>query len=651
MPLEGLQIGRYQLLRLLGRGAMSEVYLAEDVRIQQQVAIKVLRNEATSQLYEYKARDVAQLFQHEAMAIARLDHPNILPLYDYGELSLSGSTFLYLVMPLRPEGSLAQWLGQRSKSEWLSPQDVTHFVRQAASALQHAHDHSIIHQDVKPSNFLLRRNEGNPNLPDLLLADFGIAKLMTATVIASQAIQGTPAYMAPEQWKGDAQSATDQYALGIMVYQMLTGRLPFLGTQQQMMYLHFHAQPERPSTLNPRLPPELDDIVLCTLAKRPEDRFPSIAAFAQALQQAVQSMNASAVMNTPSRFESKYISATLAISEAEALYGTNRTLILAGGQPISVSLPPGISNGQVIPLEGQYPSEGNDNPTTRLLLTIAVTRTEEDALTFLSDSDELTIQGGFPFRSGRPAVISRPQRPSWVRRVLLVVFAFLIVLVSTELFFLARQNKGSSGVDAAGATATAIAITDPYTHSGKLELDDPLSNNSQGHTWQEGVDSSGAACQFAGGVYHATQPQKGQFHACFAQSTDFNDFVYQVQMTIFSGDYGGIVFCADSANSTFYLFRIGRDGSFSLNLYVDPNPAHAQKLSQGVPASLSHTDLNQVILLAVVVQHGIIHLYVNQQKIASVNDGTYTHGQIGIVAGNAGNSADIGFSNAKVWKL
>src|SRR5205085_11798307 len=132
----------------------------------------------------------------------------------------------------------------------------------------------------------------------------------------------------------------------------------------------------------------------------------------------------------PNRFDSKYISATLAISEAEARQGTNRTLILAGGQPISVSLPPGISNGQVIHFEGQYPSDGNDNSMTRLLLTIAVTRTEENALTFRSGSEELTIQGGFPFSSGRPAIINPPPRPSWMRRVLLVVFAFLVVIVS-----------------------------------------------------------------------------------------------------------------------------------------------------------------------------------------------------------------------------
>src|SRR5579871_4520302 len=104
-------------------------------------------------------------------------------------------------------------------------------------------------------------------------------------------------------------------------------------------------------------------------------------------------------MNMPDRFESRYISATLAISEVEARRGTNRTLIVPGGQRISVSLPPGISNGQVIHFETQQPSNSYDNPTTRLLLTIAVTGTEDDALTYYADSDEMTIHGGLPFSS------------------------------------------------------------------------------------------------------------------------------------------------------------------------------------------------------------------------------------------------------------
>ncbi len=653
MALEGLHLGRYHLLRLLGWGSTSEVYLAEDERIEQQVAIKVLRTEDTTHSHNHEDGGIVQLLQSEAMAIAKLDHPHILPLYDYGEIHVNGLQFFYLVMPLRLEGTLAEWLEQRGDLAQLSPQDVAHFVRQAASALQHAHDHHIIHQDVKPSNFLLRRSEEHPNLPDLLLADFGIAKIMatTTTTLATFTIRGTPAYMAPEQWRGSVERATDQYALGVMTYQMLTGRLPFPGTQEQMMYLHSNSQPQRPSKLKSYLTTELDEIVLHALAKRPQDRFSSIAAYARAFQQATQSMDESTVMNTSNTLGSKEITATLAISEAEALHGTNRSLVLPGGQHISVSIPPGIRNGQVIRLEGEYQTGSDENPTNTLILTVAVTRVEDEERTFLSNNNDLTFLGGFARESSRPAVINRPRRSSRIRKVMLVVLAMLMIVVTVELFFLARNNRGG-GINTANsiATSTALAMTDPYTHSGKLELDDTLSDNSQGHSWQEGANTSGAACQFTGGAYHAIEPQKGNFHTCFAQSTDFSNFVYEVQLTISTGDYGGIVFCADSTHLKFYYFSIGRDGHFYFSSFVDGNPTDAQVLLQG-QAPFINTDLNGVNLLAIVVQNGTINLYVNQHKIGSYDDSTYTHGQIGVFAGNAGNSANIVFSDVKVWKL
>src|SRR5579884_2239964 len=276
MPLEGLQLGHYQLVRLIGSGGMGEVYLAEDTRIRRRVAIKVVRAEASPYPDENATREAARLFQREMRAITVLDHPHILPLFDFGEETINKNTLTYMVMPFRPEGSLADWLQQRGTSEVLSPQDVSYFLQQAADALQHAHDHQLIHQDAKPSNFLIRSRASNPSRPDLLLADFGIAKFTTATATASQSIRGTPAYMAPEQWDGQPIAASDQYALAIMAYQLLTGRPPFLGGLSQVMRQHFTAQPQPPSTLNPRIPPALDAVILRALAKTPSERFSSV---------------------------------------------------------------------------------------------------------------------------------------------------------------------------------------------------------------------------------------------------------------------------------------------------------------------------------------------------------------------------------------
>src|SRR5262249_46611681 len=125
-------------------------------------------------------QDTARLFQREMRAITMLDHPHILPLFDFGEEKDGSNILTYMVMPLRQEGSLTDWLQKRGKSQKLTPDEVAHFVLQAAEALQHAHDHHLIHQDVKPANFLVRNRSGHV-LPDLLLMDFGISRITTAT--------------------------------------------------------------------------------------------------------------------------------------------------------------------------------------------------------------------------------------------------------------------------------------------------------------------------------------------------------------------------------------------------------------------------------------------------------------------------------------
>ena len=174
------------------------------------------------------------------------------------------------VMPYREEGSLANWL-QKGGGALLSLQGVEQMVQQAAAALQYAHDHQVVHQDVKPSNFLIRTGMSNPRRPDLLLADFGIAKLSLFVSSTSLSIRGTPTYMAPEQWEGHPVPATDQYALAVMVYELLTGRAPFQGSPMQLMYAHVNTQPVAPSHLNPRLSTAIDAVILRGLAKRAEE--------------------------------------------------------------------------------------------------------------------------------------------------------------------------------------------------------------------------------------------------------------------------------------------------------------------------------------------------------------------------------------------
>ena len=399
MSLEGQQLGRYHLLQLIGSGGMGEVYLAQDPGINRQVAIKVVRVEAA----DYARRsidtvpgmrsvtgtgsmglqDAARMFKREAKAIAMLDHLGILPLYDYGEQSVNGAMLTFLVMPYREEGSLATWL-QKGGFQLLTVQIVEQMLQQAAAALQYAHDHQVVHQDVKPSNFLIRTSREHPKRPDLLLTDFGIARLSMLTTRASQSIRGTPAYMAPEQWEGHPVPATDQYALAIMAYELLTGRPPFRGTPMQMMYAHVNTQPKAPSALNPRLSTVIDAVILRGLAKKPEGRFPSIIAFAFAFRQTLRSVDASIVLgiSNPDKFtfhkspitlgnNGFNTSATLDISEDEARNGGNRNLTLPGGRQIRVRIPAGVKDGQVIRVLDQSDQTATGS-TIRVYLTLSI---------------------------------------------------------------------------------------------------------------------------------------------------------------------------------------------------------------------------------------------------------------------------------------
>lgn len=297
----GTSLGGYKLIKFLGSGGMGAVYLAEDPAIGQQVAIKIVRSDETDFSDTSSAARAIERFKQEARAVAHLDHLHILPLYRYGEEETDHGPQAYMVMQYRPEGSLWDWLRRRAglatsqalastpllppglNNEWpLSLDEAGEYLRQAASALQYAHDHGIVHRDIKPANFLLRIEPDNT--VHLLLSDFGLAKFFSSNS-ATSTVLGTPIYMAPEQFDGIAEPASDQYALAVMIYQFLAGRPPFEGDPLQLMHQHMSATPPPLRSFVPMLPVEIDDVFARALAKDAKDRYPSITAFAQAFAQ------------------------------------------------------------------------------------------------------------------------------------------------------------------------------------------------------------------------------------------------------------------------------------------------------------------------------------------------------------------------------
>jgi formylglycine-generating enzyme required for sulfatase activity/serine/threonine protein kinase len=276
--LTGYTFGQYELRELLGAGGMGAVYRAYQASLKRYVAVKVLSAQLAEQP-DYIAR-----FLREAETSAALEHPHIVPVHDYG----TQQTISYVVMRLLTGGSLAERVAQRRDSAQPLPSlgEIAELLRQLAGALDYAHSQGVIHRDIKLSNVMFD-NYGNA-----YLVDFGIAKLLheTASLTASGAVIGTWGYMAPEQWRAETLTpATDQYALGVMVYALVTGRLPFEApTPAGIMHKHLNEMPTPPYAYRPDVPPALTAVLERAMAKKAEDRFPTCTAFAQAFDSAIR---------------------------------------------------------------------------------------------------------------------------------------------------------------------------------------------------------------------------------------------------------------------------------------------------------------------------------------------------------------------------
>lgn len=271
----GNTIGGYAVEALLGSGGMASVYRGRDLNLQRAVAIKVLADHMAT------LPGFADRFRQEARLVANLRHPNIVQIYAFGEER--GLT--YMVQELLPGPTLEQRMAAAARTgAFLEQGEVMAIVTQLAAALDAAHAAGIIHRDVKPANALWNAAQ------TLVLTDFGIAKDLGEAVTRTQAgmVIGTPSYMAPEQAQGlPLTPATDCYALGVILYELLTNRAPFSGEQPMAVLLqHMRDAPPPPRGLRPDLPPPVEAVVLRALAKEPAQRYASGGAFAAALRQA-----------------------------------------------------------------------------------------------------------------------------------------------------------------------------------------------------------------------------------------------------------------------------------------------------------------------------------------------------------------------------
>ncbi|HET9671931.1 MAG TPA: Stk1 family PASTA domain-containing Ser/Thr kinase, partial [Actinomycetota bacterium] len=315
--------GRYRILRKLGSGGMANVYLAEDEELGRRVAIKILNE-------RYAGDDLfIERFRREAKSAAGLSHPNIVSIYDRGEAE---GTY-YIAMEVIEGRSLKELIMTHGA---LPIDTAIGYAKQLLEALRFAHRHGIIHRDIKPHNVLVSADQQvKAGEPRLKVTDFGIARHGASQMTEAGSIMGTAQYLSPEQARGaPVTAASDLYSAGVVLYEMLTGKVPFTGDSAiEIAMKHVNDLPVPPSALRPELPTELDQIVLRSLAKDPEERYQSAEEFIEDLERVEAGLPVSRATSTAATALLAGAAGGLAAGEATELLSEGPTKVVAPPRP------------------------------------------------------------------------------------------------------------------------------------------------------------------------------------------------------------------------------------------------------------------------------------------------------------------------------
>lgn len=268
------QLGKYRITEILGEGAMGVVYKGFDPDIQRTVALKTIRTQLDAD--DDSPGAPASRFRNEAQAAGRLMHPGIVAVYDFGR----AENVAYIAMEFVEGRSLASYLSAKVR---FTDTDIPGIMSQLLDALGHAHEKGVWHRDIKPANIIMTA------AGRLKVADFGIARIESTSLTQTHYMVGTPSHMAPEQFLGKAMDRrVDIYGAGVVLYQLLTGRAPFAGTTEALMYKVVNEMPQPPSTIDgANRPGWFDTLIARALAKRPEDRYATAEEFKQALTDSI----------------------------------------------------------------------------------------------------------------------------------------------------------------------------------------------------------------------------------------------------------------------------------------------------------------------------------------------------------------------------
>jgi serine/threonine protein kinase len=601
--LEGTTLGRYELRHCVARGGTSEVYLGYDRYVRRKIAIKVL----------YGSNEhFVRRFEREALAIGALSHDHILPLYDFGQQR----PWYYLVMPYVAGGTLREYLLTKP---WLSLEEAGHFLEQIASALQHAHDHGVIHRDVKPSNILLR--------PDghVYLADFGLAKakLEAESYHHGGNAVGTPEYMAPEQSNGISDYRSDIYSLGIILYQMLTGQVPFSADSPVAVTLkHLQTQPQPPGQINSQIPHSIEEVMLKALAKDPDERYQQARAFSLAYKKALRQERHQKWSLQPS---------TPGASSQPKIPSTNaeQDILTSVTKPIIIPQDKAFAPSAVLPRSRELLFMSSIPATPRLRQRLHQALIIILCLTLLGSSLLLSLLWqNYALQPPRPTEETTFQAQQF------------------NITATARAHIQQQATLAAQARVQATAGITTGIRTGKVLFFDSMTREGQG--WI----NDGSQCYFSALGYHVYTRSAHTVAWCYSGQRSFANVVITAQAQLVHGDMYGLIFRLSSRSKAFYALELNRYGEYRFIRAQGNNPLNWLTLIDWTYSSAIQSGYRHTNTFLIITQGAHFRFYINQQLIvADISDTAYTDGLLGFLAGGDYNyGTDAIFSNLWVFQ-
>src|SRR5215469_7046831 len=634
--LEGKTLDRYTLERLIGRGGMADVYEGHDPFFHRRVAVKVFKRED---------EELLERFIREANLMASLSNGHLVPIYASGQTSLEGFTQYYIVMPFMDGGTLRA----RIRRSPLSFPEVCRCLSQIGEALDYIHSQGIVHRDIKSSNVLLDA------AGHCYLSDFGIARLTTdiTQLTSTGDVLGTVDYVAPELFEADrkADALSDLYSLGVLLFEMVTGRLPFYAENQiAVVTMHVNKRPPSPRGLNSNVNPQVERVMLKALEKKPEQRYQSATELAEAFCRAVTAGNKNGISDRRAEPLTPFI-------------GGNRAepplVLRAPSMPALQEAPP-VSP---VPNWANRPSDSSPltraqrrpkpaNPARRRALVIAVLALFVLAL--------LAIPAVILYTNGNTGVTSPDQTatatggtqvagttpnptPNLTATAQAIATATAVAQQHATATAVARATATvrAQASATAGVIQTATAGTPAYEDS----LTDPNNPDTQAAQWDQ--DSH---CNFAPDGYHVTEGVNlVNLHGCRESANPYSDATISVDVRIHSGHSGGLFFRVSlDALGNYnggYLFEIDTAGHYKISAFnTSPQPLQDWTFTSALKKGFSVKNTLQVI-----ARGGNLLFYANDIFLVAISDSNYSSGLIAFLATTNGTDADIVYTNLKVY--